>query len=50
MTGLGADYIIVDDPIQTNDVRSEVKMKDIINRFKEGLYNRLNDPKTGRKY
>ena len=48
MTGLGADYIIVDDPIQTNDVRSEVKMKDTINRFKEGLYTRLNDPKSGR--
>ena len=48
MTGLGADYIIVDDPIQTNDVRSTTKMNDTINRFKEGLYTRLNDPKTGR--
>ena len=48
MTGLGADYIIVDDPIQTNDVRSATKMNDTINRFKEGLYTRLNDPKTGR--
>jgi predicted phage terminase large subunit-like protein len=48
MTGLGADYIIVDDPIQTNDVRSATKMNDTINRFKEGLYTRLNDPKAGR--
>ena len=48
MTGLGADYIIVDDPMQANEVRSETKMTDIKNRFKEGLYTRLNDPKTGR--
>ena len=48
MTGLGADYIIVDDPLQTNEVRSETKMADIKNRFKEGLYTRLNDPKIGR--
>jgi len=48
LTGLGADYIIVDDPVKTTDARSDLRLQDVELSFREAVYSRLNNPKTGR--
>jgi hypothetical protein len=48
MTGLGADWIILDDPIQAAHMRSEARLNDVIQVFKQSVSTRLNNPKNGK--
>ena len=48
MTGLGADWIILDDPIQAAHMRSETRLNDVIQVFKQSVSTRLNNPKNGK--
>jgi hypothetical protein len=47
VTGLGADTIIVDDPISADEARYEVNRRNVIQGFKEALISRLNNKKLG---
>jgi predicted phage terminase large subunit-like protein len=47
VVGLGADYVIVDDPLTPDDAFSEVKRASAIRAFNGGLRSRLNDPENG---
>ena len=46
-TGLGADFLIIDDPIKADDVFSPHRREEVINRMKNTLLSRLNDKKKG---
>ena len=46
-TGLGADFLIIDDPIKADDVFSPQRREEVINRMKNTLLSRLNDKKKG---
>jgi hypothetical protein len=46
ITGKGADYIIVDDPMKFQDVDSETRRDDVAN-WVSNLATRLNNPNTG---
>lgn len=48
LTGRGADYIIVDDPLKAEDGRSESARRNAIDWFKGTLISRLNEQDTGR--
>ena len=48
MTGLGADWIILDDPLQAAHMRSETRQDDVIQVFKQSVSTRLNNPKDGK--
>ena len=48
MTGLGADWIILDDPLQVAHMRSETRLDDVIRVFKQSVSTRLNNPKNGK--
>jgi len=48
VTGLGADWIIVDDPIQAAHMRSNVRNETVDRIFREALSTRLNDPSKGK--
>ena len=48
MTGLGADWIILDDPLQAAHMRSETRQDDVIQVFKQSISTRLNTPKDGK--
>jgi hypothetical protein len=47
LTGRGADLIIVDDPLNANEVHSEPARKRVINWYGGALVSRLNDKQTG---
>jgi hypothetical protein len=47
ITGKGADYIIVDDPMKLQEIESESRRHDVAN-WTFNLSTRLNDPNTGR--
>src|SRR5437868_2609143 len=47
LTGRGADLIIVDDPLNANEVQSEPARKRVINWYGGALVSRLNDKQTG---
>ena len=47
LTGLGADTIIVDDPISADEARSEVSRRNVIEWFTKALMSRLNNKKLG---
>lgn len=47
LTGQGGDFIIIDDPHNTQDVVSEAERTAAINWYTQSLSTRLNDPKTG---
>jgi hypothetical protein len=47
LTGLGADTIIVDDPISADDARYEVNRRNVIQWFTKALMSRLNNKKLG---
>lgn len=47
LTGLGADVIIIDDPISTSDARDEAKRKNLHKQFDENILQRLNNKKSG---
>lgn len=44
--GQGGDTLVVDDPIDTISVKSELQRQKVIDWFDEGLSIRVNDPKT----
>lgn len=48
LTGLGADFIIIDDPMKPNDMHSETLRNKTNAWYRETLISRLNDKKTGR--
>lgn len=47
LTGMGADIIIVDDPIKQDEAMSEVQRNRVNHWFANTLVNRLNDKKRG---
>ena len=47
VTGLGADFIIIDDPLKPDDALSEIRRKAANEWIKHTLYSRLNNKKTG---
>jgi len=47
LTGRGADLIIVDDPLNANEVHSETARKRVIDWYGGALVSRLNDKQTG---
>jgi predicted phage terminase large subunit-like protein len=48
MTGLGADWIILDDPLQAAHRRSDKRSDNLESTFREALSTRLNNPSTGK--
>jgi predicted phage terminase large subunit-like protein len=48
LTGRGADYIIIDDPLKPEEALSDTQRKAVNNRFDHTLSSRLNDKPSGR--
>ena len=48
LTGRGADYIIIDDPLKAEDAQSEASRRVVINWYKGTLSTRLNNQREGR--
>ena len=48
LTGRGADFLIVDDPMKPEEALSETQRQAVNNWFDHTLYSRLNDKKRGR--
>jgi predicted phage terminase large subunit-like protein len=48
MTGLGADWVILDDPLQAAHRRSDKRSDNLETTFREALSTRLNNPSTGK--
>jgi len=48
LTGIGGDYIIIDDPIKADDAHSEVQRESAMRWFSGTVTSRFNDPKKGR--
>ena len=48
LTGMGADYLIVDDPLKADEALSDTRRKSANDWFDNTFYSRLNDKKTGR--
>src|SRR5580704_2622842 len=48
LTGRGATYIIIDDPLKPDEALSETQRKAVNDWFDHSLYSRLNDKKNGR--
>jgi predicted phage terminase large subunit-like protein len=48
LTGRGADYIIIDDPMKPEEALSEVQRKSVNEWYDHTLYSRLNDKTNGR--
>ena len=48
MSGLGADWIILDDPLQAAHRRSDKRSDNLETTFREALSTRLNHPSTGK--
>lgn len=47
LTGRGADYIIIDDPLKPDEALSETQRKAVNDWFDHTLYSRLNDKRRG---
>lgn len=47
-TGIGADFIIIDDPIKASDAYSPTMREAVFNFFRQTLSSRLNHPAQGR--
>lgn len=47
LTGIGADMIIIDDPISTNDVKNQYERERLNQQFDENILQRLNNKKSG---
>lgn len=45
--GIGGDFIITDDPHNPNDVYGKKKLENTINSFRNNIFSRLNDRKSG---
>jgi predicted phage terminase large subunit-like protein len=48
LTGRGADYIIIDDPLKPDEALSDTQRKSVNDWFDNSLYSRLNDKRRGR--
>ena len=48
ITGRGAEWIIIDDPLKPNDALSDIQREKVNDWFGTTLYSRLNDKATGR--
>jgi predicted phage terminase large subunit-like protein len=48
LTGRGADFVIIDDPLKPDEALSETQRKAVNDWFDHTLYSRLNDKRTGR--
>jgi predicted phage terminase large subunit-like protein len=48
LTGRGADYIIIDDPLKPEEALSDTQRQAVNNWFDHTLYSRLNDKRSGR--
>src|ERR1700733_8897623 len=48
LTGRGADYIMIDDPLKPDEALSETQRNAVNNWYDHTLYSRLNDKRTGR--
>ena len=48
MTGLGADWIILDDPLQAAHMRSEIRQDDLVQVFRQSITTRLNHLQKGK--
>jgi predicted phage terminase large subunit-like protein len=48
LTGRGADYIIIDDPLKPDEALSEIQRNAVNNWYDHTLYSRLNDKRAGR--
>jgi predicted phage terminase large subunit-like protein len=48
LTGRGADYIIIDDPLKPDEALSETQRKSVNDWFDHTLYSRLNNKRNGR--
>jgi predicted phage terminase large subunit-like protein len=48
LTGRGADYLIIDDPLKPDEAVSETQRKAVNDWYDHTLYSRLNDKKRGR--
>jgi predicted phage terminase large subunit-like protein len=46
-TGMGADFIIIDDPIKASEEPSEATLKNAIEKFRGGITTRFNNPAKG---
>lgn len=49
ITGQGADYLLIDDPVKTSDASNERELERVNDIFDNTISSRLNDPKTGVK-
>lgn len=47
ITGQGADFILIDDPLKSTDADSEAVRKKVNEDYDNAVSNRLNNPKTG---
>lgn len=47
ITGRGADFIIIDDPIKADDAQSDARRETVNASFYNTIMSRLNNPKTG---
>ncbi|HET9365433.1 MAG TPA: hypothetical protein VFP71_10545, partial [Candidatus Angelobacter sp.] len=47
LTGRGADFIIIDDPLKPDEALSEVQRNSVNEWYDHTLYSRLNDKRTG---
>lgn len=47
LTGRGADYLIIDDPLKPEEALSDTQRKTVNNWFDHTLYSRLNDKRNG---
>jgi predicted phage terminase large subunit-like protein len=48
LTGRGADFIIIDDPLKPDEALSDTQRRAVNDWFDHTLYSRLNDKRTGR--
>jgi predicted phage terminase large subunit-like protein len=48
LTGRGADFIIIDDPLKPDEALSDTQRKSVNEWFDHSLYSRLNNKRTGR--
>lgn len=48
-TGLGGDFLVIDDPHNAKDVASDTKRESVLSWYDESWLSRRNDPKTSRR-
>lgn len=48
LTGRGADWVIIDDPLKPADANSDIQREKVNEWYRSTLFSRLNDKKTGK--